>query len=281
MARIVQITLLERRRTVLLPFLLRHYKSQGVCLFDLILHVPPGEDYAQFEGEVEALASGIGVDTVLSPYFGVYETRVARQHMDKRQAVHQSADWIVWADSDEFHYYPGGLERILQTGADYVTGRLYDRFAPGGYLADTRPSIPLDWQFPLGAEFTSMVMRGDERKVAVAKPGVTLVPGQHVVVGDSWRRSDQLVTVHHFKWDASVRNRLSERLLPAWRRKHDWWVRSQTAVDQIRQDNRTIDVPRSARIGIAGHQHPVASLESRFERFPRLERAGMEFAGSE
>jgi hypothetical protein len=50
----------------------------------------------------------------------------------------------------------------------------------------------------------------------------------------------ELVEVHHFKWDASVVDRLKRRLRPDFQAQCPWWTESKTILDFIAEHNGSI-----------------------------------------
>jgi hypothetical protein len=137
-------------------------------------------------------------------------------------------DWVLYADGDEFHVYPRPLPEFLRDLAarqiDYATGHLIDRLAPDGVLERIRSNPTLWDQFPFGGTVTASIVGGWTRKVCVARGSLRLAEGgAHALrfggdVNASYARthadrpSDTMIEIHHFKWDASLRSRLADKL---------------------------------------------------------------------
>jgi hypothetical protein len=140
-------------------------------------------------------------------------------------------DWIVWSDSDEFQGPPGSLVSLAEeadaAGAQVVRGLLVDRVASDGSLPPLDPDLSLWDLFPRAVLIPDAISRAERRKVAMARGWVRVSggnhfprPGQRLLEGPGW------VPIHHFKWDATVLDRLRFRLRPAFRDACPWWVES-------------------------------------------------------
>jgi hypothetical protein len=91
-------------------------------------------------------------------------------------------------------------------GHDVVGGVLLDRVHADGLVegvprADT--AATLDAAYPLAGFLTHRLLRGDPRKIVLARSGVRLEPGSHRAQGQR-PADDRLVAVHHFKWRPGV-----------------------------------------------------------------------------
>jgi hypothetical protein len=246
------ISTMEPGRINWLPQFVRHYRARGVERFFLSLQIEPGTDpvlqrgyRAQFGKTLAAL--GIGEAFFLEKSFDAY---VIRDHHDAIQDAYlTSDDWIVWCDSDEFQVYPLPLGELTQkwraAGLDYVNGVMIDRVAGDGSLPRFDPMTPAWEQFPIACAFALEVGSVLTRKVAISRGKVYLSTGNHFLAKDAPRMltptaerrlaaaaafepksPDAWVQIHHFKWDATVLERLRFRLSPQWKAKCPWWVES-------------------------------------------------------
>jgi hypothetical protein len=189
----------------LLPFSLAHYARLGLDRLLLVVHagLSPG---ARVPARVTEWARTFGAEIA-----GVRSGEFVGTRRDREAALARVArpdDWVVLADLDEFHAYPGPLRDVVAAceanGYDYVTGELVDRVAcDGGF-----PPIgtrPLSEQFPAAVRLTANVCGGDVAKVVLARAGVRVTEGQHrALEGVACPPRTQYVPVHHFKWDAGV-----------------------------------------------------------------------------
>ncbi len=207
----------------MLEHFIEHYQSQEIDDFLIILH----KANDQYQDAVNILA-GYGIKPVM--YVSDYSAMLkAKRVMEiKNQHISQH-DWVVYADVDELQVYPSRLKDILKQcdshGYTALTGVFIDRIAENGELIDieTAPSI---WeQFPYSAPVTQEITGGWHRKVCVAKGGVSLCySGSHhrnygcdnvraykatYLDPTNWPGE---VEIHHFKWDASLRTRLENKL---------------------------------------------------------------------
>jgi hypothetical protein len=71
-------------------------------------------------------------------------------------------------------------------------------------------------------------------KVVMARRETRLGVGNHQLRGRTPPDpTEPVIPVHHFKWDATVVERLRRRLDPDWKARCRWWTVSATALDRI------------------------------------------------
>jgi hypothetical protein len=145
-------------------------------------------------------------------------------------------DWVVWCDSDEFQVYPAPLPDVLAQcnalGVDYVRGAFVDRVAADYSLAAFNAQTPVWETFPHTCNVTLALARGDPRKVVLARANVLVHGGKHAPKNaENLKTIHGWVQVHHFKWDATLLDRLRYRVRPEWRARFPWWVESQRLLD--------------------------------------------------
>ena len=137
-------------------------------------------------------------------------------------------DWIIVADSDEFHEYPGGnvehfLRKMDKNGVNAVNGVFLDRVSSDGKLLQLSSSIPLFKRFPLGCRLHLNFDLGTPKKVMAFKGFLRINRGHHrLALCWFWERRGYLhitpwrscppdkidviklfkikLNVHHFKW---------------------------------------------------------------------------------
>lgn len=173
-------------------------------------------------------------------------------------------DWVVQADSDDFHEYPDSLPEVLDRfkHASAVQGVYVDRLAPEGRLewAVSEPSIYA--QFPnicdvslglLGVTTNGscklMAYRGylkpggGGHRVAVncrkvrywaghTSEALHEYHGEDNVRDHTWR-SQWPYKVHHFKWHGSLLAKLRKRVEVYTRLKYPWVAESRTLLQHI------------------------------------------------
>jgi hypothetical protein len=268
----------EPSRIEWLPQFVRHYRSRGVERFFLSLQIEPDLDPALREGyraqfEQTLAALGIRQSFFLEKSFDAF---AIRDHHDAIQDAYISpGDWIVWCDSDEFQSYPLPLPKMIErweaSGHSYVKGLMLDRVAADGGLPRFDPMTSVWEQFPLICLFAIDVGKSLIRKVTVARGDVFLCRGNHflargapAMLTEAARKRlaavpardltcpDAWMQIHHFKWDASVLDRLRFRLSPQWRAKCPWWTESDKLLDYFEargghfdlNDLKLLDVPK-------------------------------------
>lgn len=270
----------EPSRIDWLPQFVRHYRNLGVEKFLLSLQTEPDLDPALREGyraQFQTVLAALGIPQAffLETSFDAF---AIRDHHDAIQDAHTSPDdWIVWCDSDEFQLYPLPLRQMIErwksSGYSYVNGLMLDRIARDGSLPRFDPSISASEQYPLICLFAVEVGNSLTRKVTVGRGDVYLSRGNHFLASEApamltdaarlrlaaARPQDELtcpkswVQIHHFKWDASVLDRLRFRLTPQWRAKCSWWQESDKMLSYFEAhggrfdlaDLKIIDVPEN------------------------------------
>lgn len=285
----------EPTRIHWLPQFVRHYRALGVDRFFLSLQIEPDLDPALkrgYKAQFRETLAALGVEEVffLEKSFDAY---VIRDHHDAIQDKYVAAeDWIIWCDSDEYQTYPRRLDEMIakwnRDGIDYINGLMFDRVAEGGWLPRFDPSTSVWEQFPIACTVASDVAEILPRKIAAARGDVALSTGNHFLADAAPRMSTPTavrrlaarpqrrlkplplwVQVHHFKWDASVLDRLRFRLTPQWRAKCPWWVESDKLLTYFEsnggrfnlEDLKVVDVPRGVLLaGLKDRQfeEPVA-----------------------
>jgi len=158
------------------------------------------------------------------------ETRkVSLEHKAIRD--HIKDDYILYADSDEFIYFPGGLENRIklmhQFGENFIEGRMIDRLSFSGNLKVYNYLIPLEEQFPIGSDITKSICGAWNKKIVLAHSDIKLGGGHHVIFnknGVEYNGTkvqpyiDELppwsygVELHHFKWNSNLLNKLIKQL---------------------------------------------------------------------
>jgi hypothetical protein len=203
---------------------LDHYHRLGIGCFLVILHGSRGD------GSTNAVLRELdryAVRPVLcvTSYSGALKRR--RVQSVVRTYCHDD-DWVVYADGDEFQIYPSRLHDFTsdleRRGLDYATGQFFDRVTSDGALAPIRRDTSIWQQFPCVAPVTRELTRGETRKVCIARAYRKLGDGgPHSLamesgIGENTRRthagpwSEPMVEIHHFKWDATLRRRLDDKL---------------------------------------------------------------------
>ena len=228
------------------------------------------------------------------PHFQVvgYNATALREAQDALQRKHVAAtDWVVWTDSDEFQLYPAPLPDLAAWAGKHVVnlfrGVMIDRVAADGGLPawDARESV---WkQFPIACFLPTRFGGGERQKITFARGDLTLSNGNHYVNACMLAQTiGKWTQVHHFKWDATVKERLAFRLLPAFRDHSKDWVESQRSLDYFDahggrfdpDDLKPLDLPARDFIDWAGGgrqreiagAHPIVATDAVFSLEPTV-----------
>jgi len=209
--------------SALINHFIEHYKHLGIDHFLIILH--ENETNAQ---HAKDLLSAHGITPVM--HVKDYSASLKAKRVASVKGKHTAPDdWIVYADVDEFQTYPAGLIETLQDcdqhGYQIITGQFVDRLSQDGELIEicSQPSI---WkQFPCRADIASEITGAWNRKICAAKSHIPLnYSGNHTGIYDCNSNREYKVSymdprnhltnidIHHFKWDATLRQRLENKL---------------------------------------------------------------------
>lgn len=140
----------------------------------------------------------------------------------------RSADWIIVADSDEFHEYPtknisSFFEVLDSRQINVVNGLFLDRLSDDGALKEPNPHLPIFGQFIMGCRMQRFLSLGTPKKVMAFKGNLRINRGHHrLALCWFWSRRNYLdltpwktcpphastkirpmkgrLNVHHFKW---------------------------------------------------------------------------------
>jgi len=209
----------------LIQHFIDHYHRLGVDRFLLVLHAPDGDARTR---EVLAILERYGA----SPVERTTEFSTPRKlvRFDAILAQHCGPeDWVLYADTDEFHVYPRPLHELVaecrREGYEFVRGRLVDRVAVGGELRPIEAATPIFEQFACTANITADIRFGWEGKVCATQATRRLGEvGMHTLhYGGQDRQLNydrtlfdtlghpETIDVLHFRWDSTVVARLRDK----------------------------------------------------------------------
>lgn len=136
------------------------------------------------------------------------------------------SDWWIISDADELQDWGDTNPReimydCIEKNKTFVTGGFLDRIGEGGEFTPIKDSWDdLDKLFPLIGFFRYPMSGACPNKVVMVKSGQKVSSGQHYAIFDdgtnSWGGNHPLcytrvkIPVHHFKWDYSILQRLSD-----------------------------------------------------------------------
>ncbi|MFE1457712.1 glycosyltransferase family 2 protein [Streptomyces sp. NPDC058735] len=234
----------------LLPYSLNHYRELGVESFHVIRHVESRAD-PTLGPSVEMMreAGHEFADICVAPWHEDLNAALIRKQMSA-----WPDDWWIVADLDEFHVYDRSPAEVAayceEHGFDFVEGAFLDRVSADGRLTGPLPhgGEPLWGQYPLAGQLTLGLLDGRPTKVTLARGTVELDLGQHYAwTGRGVPVEEIYAQVHHFKWTASARPRLTRRVAAyssgEWRLLHRSIVgESQRFLDHLGKNGGRIDV---------------------------------------
>jgi hypothetical protein len=247
---IMLICTLEPARLGWLPQFVRHYRALGVERFLLTLQLEPTAPareqdlhraaFNEMLVRLEIATAFVWIHTWDGPSMAAHQRSLQRAHV-------ASDDWVVWCDLDEFQVYPEPLREMVARceteGADYVRGVFIDRVAEDGSLPGFDPQRSIWDTFPRACNVTGALARANPNKVALARGSVLVFGGKHEVKdGRDLKPMEGWIPVHHFKWDASVLERLRYRLSPEWKAKCPWWTESQRLLDYFERNGHRFNL---------------------------------------
>mmetsp|Transcript_21343 Transcript_21343/g.63844 ORF Transcript_21343/g.63844 Transcript_21343/m.63844 type:complete len:333 (+) Transcript_21343:992-1990(+) len=209
----------DAEEAALLPFWLAHATAAGITGENLIivLHAPHETAYYKAMASTLEAAGALGHVRWSSGYSGPAKEAVRRGVAFARfrqRGLLRDGDWIFHADSDEVAVFEAPLLEVLKradaAGADVVGGLWTDRVAERGVLAPiprnaSSGTAALFAAFPLDCAF-----RRKPKVVAYRLPRA-VTDGAHEPLGDGAKYAPDRAVVYHFKWRASVLQRLRER----------------------------------------------------------------------
>jgi hypothetical protein len=229
---IVLICTLEPGRIERLPEFVQHYRRLGVERFLLTLQQEP--DAAQ--GDKEAHRNRFrqtltDLDIHEAHYWEqAFDAKGKGEHHRRLQDEKISRDdWVVWCDSDEFQVYPQPLRELVAqcetAQIDFIRGAFIDRIAADFSLAPFDPERSVWETFPRTFAVSAALAGADPRKVTLARGRIHVGDGNHFpLTNGSLRTLTGWVQVHHFKWNATLIERLRYWVRPEWQAKCSWWV---------------------------------------------------------
>ncbi len=238
---ILIICTLEPYRIEWLPQFVQHYRHLGVERFLLTLQLEPGAAHAEKEQHRNRFRQKLAELDIEEAYYWeqAYDAMgMGKQHRRLQRQKVSPNDWVVWSDSDEFQVYPQPLRDIVAqceaARVDFIRGAHIDRVAADFSLAQFEPERAIWETFPQTFNVGAALAGAATSKVGLARGRIEVSDGNHFpVTNASLRTLRGWVQVHHFKWDATLIERLRYRLRPEWQAKCPWWVVSKRLVDYL------------------------------------------------
>ena len=216
-------------RPLILPRFINHYFTAGVKKRNMLftVQITPKSDPRRVKTLFSALQKhGCYYDV----FIGNWSSEALMYHQaHKLKACANPADWIIVADSDEFHEYPSGnvlkfFRKLDKLGYNLVNGLFLDRVSSHGRLEPISVELSLDKQYALGCRLHQAFNLGTPKKVMAIKGYLRINRGHHrLALCWFWARRNYLhlspwnecpprleilqprpyperLNVHHFKW---------------------------------------------------------------------------------
>lgn len=198
------VTILDNE-AALLPFFVRHYRRLGATLFPVLIYGT--------RDEMSAACATISAAGGIPIPVGVFDSKAfsAKDREARIRQVHPKGEWAFFCDLDEFAELTAEqIRQHIRSGVPYVAGHWLDRVAPRGELWDVVPCVPLEEQFPMQARLRQQWNMGSA--VYVLAPFAPMLHHPNVCSIGRRHWPQPCATVHHFKWQANVTDRLRGRL---------------------------------------------------------------------
>jgi hypothetical protein len=236
---IVLICSLEPWRIEWLPEFVQHYRHLGVERFLLTLQLEPDAAQVGKEAHRNRFRQTLAELDIDEAYYReqAFDSKGMGEHHRRLQGQKISpGDWVVWCDSDEFQVYPQPLRDIVAqcetARVDFIRGAFIDRIAADFSLAPFGHERSVWETFPQTFNVSAALAGADPRKVTLARGRIQISDGNHFpLTNGSLRTLTGWVQVHHFKWDATLIERLRYRIRPEWQAKCFWWVESKRLLE--------------------------------------------------
>jgi len=238
----------------LLPKFLRYYKNLGITNFLIILNTP---DTAPLD-----ILHDHGINPVKS-WTEPFSEQLKQFHERSVVLTYCSENvWVVYADLDEFQFYPKGLLSHIndceKNRIDFLEGKLIDRVSLTGKLIELDADIPLEDQFPLSGLITNKLLKAWDKKIVLAKGNLIVGGGHHIFLDSTTHKTlpyksklnkySAGIQIHHFKWDRNVLSRMSKYLqlhdksLLSWREEISRFLNHYSTYNRIDISDKKLKV---------------------------------------
>mmetsp|Transcript_3433 Transcript_3433/g.12197 ORF Transcript_3433/g.12197 Transcript_3433/m.12197 type:complete len:432 (-) Transcript_3433:892-2187(-) len=215
-------------RPALFDFFLEYYSEVGVSFENMLFTIQVSE-----QTNVSSLKTLLAKLRTKNIYYDIQYGSWTSESLMFHQAhkllfCTRSEDWIIVADSDEFHEYPGAnvntfVRQLMEQGYNFANGLFLDRIAISGALEELKSEGDIFTQFPLGCRLHKRLSLGTPKKVMIFRGDLRINRGHHrIALCWFWQRRNQLhlspwatcpskdedvispypkrLNVHHFKW---------------------------------------------------------------------------------
>lgn len=154
-------------------------------------------------------------------------------------------DWVIYADSDEFHYFDPPLRTQINYCNEHfmeaIEGRMLDRVCTTGDLMVYHEGDSIEEIFVLGGYITRYLLGAWDKKIMVAKAARDIGGGHHVLFRKDGEKVNGYRTetyypetdsfflqnqIHHFKWEIDLLHKLKYRVVPTCESLKAWAAES-------------------------------------------------------
>mmetsp|Transcript_6795 Transcript_6795/g.20329 ORF Transcript_6795/g.20329 Transcript_6795/m.20329 type:complete len:435 (-) Transcript_6795:829-2133(-) len=215
-------------RPILIGYFVEHYAKLGILHENMLFTIQVSRLTDPDELKI-LITKLIEWNVYYDIYLGNWTSESLMFHQaHKLLFCTKKKDWIVVADSDEFHEYPGKnisffVKEMTIKGYNFANGIFLDRISTDGSLVEIDDSMHLFEQFPLGCRVHLRLGLGTPKKVMIFRGALRINRGHHrLALCWFWQRRNQLylspwstcppqnaekispypkrLNVHHFKW---------------------------------------------------------------------------------
>lgn len=201
----------------LLPYFLKWYSEQGVDLF--IVNIV---DFKQDNKIVEEFCDkSRNYNTIINNIRYGKDDNISQSQNRILAQINftNNNDWIIFADLDEFHEYPGGIERFFKTidnKYDVVQGNFVDHIALNQKLLPYDCDVDLFKQYPLETRISEKILKVPGARISAIK-GFIHTGSMHTCKNKLYRNKNMrfypnAINIHHFKWREGLIERIEKRL---------------------------------------------------------------------
>lgn len=226
----------------LLPAFLAHYRDIGISKFYVcIFGGVSNPAWKPVEAHEDCIPVAFGEPG--QPFYGgvdsTFQDELRRKYVGPKE-------WYATADLDEFavldvHRGYSVQQAVFDAetmGFTSVCGELLDRVtADGSFPQHVESDI---WtQFPVTAEVTKYLVRGNTTKQVLARGDVPIRSGHHVKPSgnEHWRAA-----VYHFKWRGDLYARMKQRAKDYKDANVDWRIEPERVIEHLEKNGGKLNI---------------------------------------
>ena len=227
----------------LLPHFIEYYTKLGIPAENIHIILQASDASCAELGAATQILNSFNIEPAelwIAPY-------TSDSMWNKRREIQQrcakDTDWVISADTDEFHEFPVSLESFFQycdkKGINCVQGVFIDRLSKNGTLKAVEKDRSIFEQYPLQADVICTIRKKEEggwkygtvnimacrgnilparggHHPITSGPDIKYLYGKQLAairgITDPGVRFSIPLRVHHFKWKAALKESLETRL---------------------------------------------------------------------